>query len=84
MVAVVSSPTQRQFGHISRADNKSAAVVSQIHKHLCAFSRLGVFVSYVGFVYRMTDIFQMSCNGGGYVYFFDSCAYFVCKRNGVV
>ena len=51
MVAVVRRPAQSKFGQIARSHHQSARHVGNVHEHLSAFARLGVFVSDVrGFI----------------------------------
>ena len=60
MVAVIGCPAESEFGQIARSDDKPARFVGDIHQHLSAFSRLRIFVSHVGDVFVLTDIFEMA------------------------
>ena len=60
MIAVIGCPAESEFGQIARSDDKPARFVGDIHQHLSAFSRLRIFVSHVGDVFALTDIFEMA------------------------
>ena len=46
MIAVVGRPAESKLGQIARAYYKSARLIGDVHKHLCAFSCLTVFKYY--------------------------------------
>ena len=59
VVAVVGGPAQCQFGKVARSHNNSTKLVTQIHKNLCAFACLSVFIYHVVHGYVVTNVFEM-------------------------
>ena len=56
MVAVVGGPAQRQLRKVAGADDDAVLLVGDIHQHLGALPRLGVFVGGVGDRLVVADI----------------------------
>ena len=59
MVAVVGRPAESKLAQVACADHHSAHLICDIHKHLCALSRLTILEHNAVIVIIVTDIFKM-------------------------
>ena len=59
MIAVIGRPAQCKLRHIPGSDDKSVALVGEIHQYLSAFPRLPIFIGYIVLVHILTDIPKM-------------------------
>ena len=67
MIAVVGRPAESKLGQIARAYYKSARLIGDVHKHLCAFSCLTVFKYHGQIIYIVSDVQKMLFYAVGYV-----------------
>ena len=59
VIAVVGSPPQGQFRHVTGTDHQTAYLVCHIHQDLGAFPRLAVFIGDILHIAVMPDIPKM-------------------------
>ena len=83
MIAVIGRPAERQLGQIARADDKRTVFVGDVHEHLCALTRLGIFIGDIKGGLIVPDVGKMLPHGGGDVDLVQSCAGRLRQRAGV-
>lgn len=60
VVSVIGSPAKCELRHVSRTDDQGILLVRNIHKHLCAFSRLPVLIGNIMTFHVLSDVREMS------------------------
>ena len=65
VVAVVGRPAECELREVARANDYASRLVGYIHKNLCSFSCLGVFVSHIVHRLVVTDVQEMAVTGCG-------------------
>ena len=84
MVAVIRAPAQGQFAQVSRADDKSAAAVGDIHQHLGPLPGLGVFKGDGVIVHIVADVLKVAADAGGDIHGFQHRPHPLRQDHGIV
>ena len=56
VVGIICAPAECQLAEVARSDNEAADLAGIIHKDLRSFTSLDIFICYIEFIRRVTDI----------------------------